>query len=227
MYTNKELEDIYNKRYSEKESQVNNREVVIYNKYRNLLIPTRFRESGQVSNLDLGCGRGHKTIGFSRGFKRVLAIDISSNVISHCNELYNDSSIEFKAIDATEIKEKFNLISAFGFSLFNTPDNDKFLSNLDLFIVNNLEMDEESFFIIGSFTDFSGKGKDSWYLHTKKDLDYISKKIEAKYQAKVKLIFPHKRISNYFGSGIVNFAAEVVKLIKKKKRTFFIVIEHG
>ena len=227
MYSNKELEDIYDKRYSENELQVNKREVNIYNKYRELLLPSFFTENKNVSNLDLGCGRGHKTFGFTKDFKRVLAVDISSKVIKHCNNLYANSLIEFRTTDATKIEEEFNLITAFGFSLFNTPDNNKFLSNLDLFISNNLIIDQKSFFIIGSFTDFSGSGKDSWYLHTKDDLEYLTRTIEDKYNAKVKVIFPHRQISNYLRGGIVNFAAEVVKLIKKKKRTFFIVIEYG
>lgn len=226
MYTNKELEEIYEKRYSKRDITQNKREISIYRKYRRILLPKHFLNES-VNNLDLGCGRGHKTIGFSSMFKRVLAVDLSQNVIENCKELYGDSNIEFRACDATQIEEKFNLITAFGFSLFNTSNNDQFLKHYSDFYKNNSEKECRSFFIIGSFTDLSGNGKESWYLHTEQDLEYFSKHIKEKYQAKVRIVFPHKQINNYFGSGFYNFTAEVIKLVKKKNRTFFIVIEHG
>lgn len=225
MYTNKELEEIYDERYKSKEGKVNLRETILYNNYRKILLPNDFL-SEKISNLDLGCGRGHKTIGFSSKFERVLAVDLSQNVIDHCKHFYsNVKNIEFVAQDATVITEKFNLITAFGFSLFNTSDNDLFLSNLFGFMDRNLLKETRSFLIIGSFTDFSGGGADSWYLHTKEDLAYLCSNIEKK-GCQVKVVFPHKIGRNYFGAGIVNFVAEAAKLLKKKKRTFFIVIEH-
>lgn len=226
MYTNKELEEIYDERYSEKESAVNAREVVLYNKLRGLLLPKDFLEK-RVSNLDLGCGRGHKTVGFAKNFSRVLAVDLSQNVIDHCLRFYqNEQNIEFKAMDATKIEERFNLITAFGFSLFNTADNQLFLKNVGEFGDRNLMTDQESYMIIGSFTDFSGTGSDSWYMHTSADLKYLTNVLKEK-GADVQIVFPHKKAGNYFGSGFYNFAAEMTKLLVKKRRTFFIVIKHG
>ncbi|MBL4862289.1 MAG: class I SAM-dependent methyltransferase [Crocinitomicaceae bacterium] len=226
MYTNKELEEIYDARYSEKEAVINEREVILYRKLKNILLPKDFL-AGEVTNLDLGCGRGHKTVGFTNGFKRVLAVDLSGNVIEHCKAFYQSKeNIEFKAVDAAKIEEKFNLITAFGFSLFNTPDNDKLLSDLQGFTDRNLKKGEKSFFILGSFTDFTGKGEESWYLHTKEDLKYIRHKLQES-GAKVKVIFTHKKMGNYFGAGFYNFMAECYKLVTKRKKTFFIVIEHG
>ena len=80
--------------------------------------------------------------------------------------------------------------------------------------------------IIGSFTDFSGQGEDTWYLHTRDDLEAIVHQLESKFSVKVEIVFPHKKILNYFGWGIYNFVAESMKLIIKRKRTFFIRIEH-
>ena len=226
MYTNQELEEIYDERYSQKELTVNQREVALYRKLQRILLPSEFLK-GEVTNLDLGCGRGHKTVGFSNGFKRVLAVDLSKNVIEHCKRFYkSNSTIEFQATDATKITEQFNLITAFGFSLLNTSDNDLFLKNLKGFEKRNLVKDQQAFSIIGSFTDFSGKGAESWYMHTKSDLEYIKNKLEQSGSV-VNIVFPHKKSSNYFGAGFYNFAAEVIKLIVKKRRTFFIVIKHG
>ena len=226
MYTNKELEEIYDERYSSKESAINEREVVLYRKLRKILLPNSFL-SNSVSNLDLGCGRGHKTVGFTEGFDRVLAVDLSKNVIEHCKRFYQDKgNIEFRAADATLIEERFNLITAFGFSLFNTSDNDLFLDNVKGFESRNLVKDSKAITIIGSFTDFTGDGADSWYMHTKEDLSYIQRNLESN-GSTVNIVFPHKKSANYFGAGFYNFAAELIKLVVKRRRTFFIVIEHG
>jgi SAM-dependent methyltransferase len=225
MYTNKELEEIYDERYSEKEQAINEREVVLYRKLKGLLLPKSFL-NGEVSNLDLGCGRGHKTVGFSEGFKRILAVDLSSKAIEHCKSFYQSKkNIEFKALDATKIEEKFNLITAFGFSLFNTKDNDQLLSQITGFSSRNIA-EGKSYLIIGSFTDYSGNGADSWYMHTKFDLAYIKKQLEA-LNLKVNIVFPHRNIRNYFVAGFYNFVAEIYKLILKRRKTFYIVIEHG
>ena len=226
MYSTEELEKIYDERYAAGEEATNKREIELYQKLKSILLPKRFVD-GEVVQLDLGCGRGHKTIGFSAGFKKVVAIDLSANVIKHCEKFYGgQKNIEFVAGDATKVNGKFNLITAFGFSLFNTDDNEDFIKTFDLFVSNNLKQDENSIFIIGSFTDFSGKGRESWYLHTMQDLDYIQQEIE-KRGMKVNIIFPHRLRKNYLGWGFYNFIAELGKLIKKRKRVFFIVVEHG
>lgn len=226
MYSTDELEKIYDERYARGEEGVNTREIQLYQKLKSILLPKYFAEK-EISQLDLGCGRGHKTIGFSKNFKKVVAIDLSANVIKHCESLYGDyKNIDFIAGDATKVNGKFNLITAFGFSLFNTNDNDNFLKVFDNFVTQNWASGEKSFFIIGSFTDFSGQGNDSWYLHTREDLNYIKQGIEKK-GLNVSIIFPHRLKKNYFGWGFYNFVAEIGKLIKKRKRVFFIVVENG
>ncbi len=223
MRTVNELKNIYEKRYENVDSVINEKEVRLYKKIRKLLLSPNLKIN-EMSLLDLGCGRGNKIFGFSEGFKRVLAVDISENVIEICKKKFNTDYIEFKATDATKIDEKFNIITAFGFSLFNTNDNQLFLKTLSGFVQRNFDEKQKSIFIIRSHTDFSGKGEESWYLHTKKDLDFLKKEIEK--DAKVEIIFPHRIISNYFSFGLYNFFAEIYRLIKRKK-TFFIVIEYG
>ncbi len=222
MRTVNELKNIYEKRYENIETQVNLKEVRLYKKFRKLLLPGNFLIKDS-SLLDLGCGKGNKITGFSENCKRVLAIDISENVIEVCKKKFPNSTIEFKAIDATNIEEKFNIVTAFGFSLFNTNDNELFLKTLKGFVDRNIDKNQTSFFIIRSHTDFSGNGQDSWYLHTKKDLAILKKEIEK--NGKVEILFPHKKLSNYFSYGLYNFFAEVYRLLKKKK-TFFIVIKY-
>lgn len=221
----KEIEEVYDERYQSGDERLNKREYDLYRKYRALLLPKVLHKPS--TNLDLGCGRGHKTLGFVESFDRVLAIDLSSNVISHCKELHHSENIEFVSGNALEISERFNIITAFGFSLFNTKEQARFMEVYDHFATQNLPEEGSSYIIIGSFTDFSGGGIDSWYLHTKEEIDDLTADIKSKYGAKVSVIFPHKKWKNYFGWGFYNFVAELGKLILKRKKTFFIVAEHG
>lgn len=224
MQNSEELKEIYESRYSDASDGKGIREIALYKKYRKLLIKQRTKENSKL--LDLGCGIGFKTIGFSVPNEQVLAIDLSENAITFCKNQHKNELIEFKAMDAFEVTGEFNVISAFGFSLFNTDDNNRFLAVFNHFYKTNLLKESKSTIVIGSFTDFSGKGKDSWYLHTKEDLDYIQQEIEKQFPVKVSIVFPHKLLNNYFGSGFYNFAAESIKLLIKQKRTFFIRIEH-
>jgi cyclopropane fatty-acyl-phospholipid synthase-like methyltransferase len=226
MYTTDELKKIYENRYESTFRKKNTREILLYSKYAEMLLPSiNFLENRSI--LDLGCGVGHKTVGFCNKAKRALAIDLSENAIIACNEIYNGSNIIFKSMNAKEIVGEFDVISAFGFSLFNVKDTNEFVDNVLFFISKNLKKNDGDLMLIGSFTDFSGKGENSWYLHTKQDLAEIKFKIENSIQSKVTFIFPHKLVSNYFGYGLINFIAELKKLIIKRKKTFFIRIEYG
>ena len=224
MHSSEELKVIYESRYKNASDQKGKREIVLYQKYRKLLVSKKFQTN--VHLLDLGCGIGYKTVGFSLPNESILAIDLSENAINFCISQHQIDKVDFKAMDAFEVTGKFELITAFGFSLFNTHNNDRFIEVLKHFYTNNLSKEKGNMILIGSFTDFSGGGKDSWYLHTKSDIEYIQKKIEAQFPLKVNIVFPHKMISNYFGFGFYNFVAEILKLIIKRKRTFFIRIEH-
>lgn len=224
MHNSEELKVIYESRYKNASDQKGKREIVLYQKYRKLLVSKKFQTN--VHLLDLGCGIGYKTVGFSLPNENILAIDLSENAIDFCIRQHQIDKVDFKAMDAFEVLGEFELITAFGFSLFNTDNNDRFIEVLEHFYTNNLSKEKGNMLLIGSFTDFSGGGKDSWYLHTKSDIEYIQKKIEEQFPLKVSIVFPHKMISNYFGFGFYNLAAEILKLIIKRKRTFFIRIEH-
>lgn len=224
MHNTEEIKAVYESRYKNASDQKGKREIVLYQKYRKLLLSNH--ASTDLSLLDLGCGLGYKTLGFTFPHEKVLAIDLSENAINYCIEEHNNSTIEFKAMDAFQVNDEYKAITAFGFSLFNTNDNNRFIEVFKHFYTNNLSKEKGNMILIGSFTDFSGGGIDSWYLHTKEDLDFLGKEIEQQFSVKVSMVFPHRLINNYFGFGFYNFAAEFIKLIVKRKRTFFIRIEH-
>src|SRR5690554_2055784 len=181
----------------------------------------------EMTGLDLGCGAGDKIMGFSEKFKAVLAVDISENAIALCNKKFDSNIVKFKCCNALNIKERFNVITAFRFSLFNTNDNTKFVSLLEQLMEQNLKKNEEQIFIISSFTDFSGTGLESWYKHTKKDIKEIKHAIENSTGLNVRVIFPHKKLKNYIGWGVYNFFAELGKLIIKRNKIFFIIVDNG
>lgn len=223
MYSIEELKHIYENRYNDSRIANGSREVMLYKKYRKLLDPLRHEETSK--SLDIGCGMGYKTIGFNKD-EEVLAIDISENAIKYCQREQQRNLIQFKCMDAFQVMGKYKLITAFGFSFFNTSNSKRFIEMFEHFYLNNLLNKKGSLMIIGSFTDFSGQGEGTWYLHTRDELEAIVNQLESKFSVKVEIVFPHKKILNYFGWGIYNFVAESMKLIIKRKRTFFIRIEH-
>ncbi len=222
MYTTEELKKIYEGRYSDVDQSNAAREEALYRKYRRLL----FGSEAFEKVLDLGCGVGFKTTGFTHPNEIVVAIDLSENAVNFCKANNKIQNIEFKAVDAMKLNEKFNLITAFGFSLFNTKSIESFTGVFEHFYKQNIVHKSASCLIIGSFTDFSGRGEDSWYLHTKKDLADIICTLEGRFSVKVSVYFPHRHVKNYFGFGMYNFGAELFKLFSKRKKTFFIRIDY-
>lgn len=221
-YSNDELKKIYNQRYLDKNTSENNREIDLYKKYQKLLLNKI--DVSQYKGLDLGCGEGSKIVGFSKGFKSTLAIDLSQEGIKTCKRLFsNKSNVQFECKNAMDIEGGFDCISAFGFSLFNQTDNNLLVNQLLFFLNKNLN--ETGRLVLGSFTDFSGNTDSTWYQHSQNDLGYIVNSLKEKgYTAKV--VFPHKKLNNYFSSNLYNFIVELIKLVVKRKRTFFIIIQN-
>jgi cyclopropane fatty-acyl-phospholipid synthase-like methyltransferase len=220
-----ELKEIYERKYGSISLSGAQREKQIYSKYRDLLVMDgSLPEKREV--LDLGCGTGYKTVGFHRKGDHTLAVDLSDNVIEFCNSVHAIGDIQFLAKDAYSVEGKFDLITAFGFSLFNTHVNDEFVQNVGHFVKNHLVQSKGSLMIIGSFTDFSGKGKDSWYLHTEHDLTYINDRLSQIHGLSIDIVFPHRVLRNYLGYGLYNLPAELYKLLFKRKKTFFIRLSY-
>jgi SAM-dependent methyltransferase len=223
MLSNQELKDIYEDRYSGTSVDHSVREKEQYRKFFHLLLNWDPKKCAEINYLDLGCGLGAKTVGFEHGFKKTIAIDLSQNAIEFCKLKFSDSSVEWIAGDAMKVDGKFDLISAFGFSLFNTGDNDEFVQNVRTIIQQNLE--ESGVMIVGSFTDYSGTGE-SWFMHSVEDLEYIKTKLMKENKVKIEIIFPHRYRKNYLASGFINCLAELRKLLVSRRRIFFIKIVH-
>lgn len=68
----------------------------------------------EKSVLDLGCGAGGMSKYFvEKGASKVLALDISKNMITHAKEINSDEKIQYKVLgmeDIAKIKEKFDVV---------------------------------------------------------------------------------------------------------------------
>jgi SAM-dependent methyltransferase len=220
-----ELRQVYNDRYEKNHThQVNQREIDLYKKYMSLFklnLPVDF------THLDIGCGFGHKTIASGWKSKSTMGIDLSDYAVSVAQSLYpNHKNIKFSTQNILNSEEKFDLITSFGLSLQNEKNIEKYLDVTNNIITNNLQKQKGATMVIGSFTDFSGGNEESWYYHTKSDLEDILLGINKLSNISTRIIFPHKLKSNYLGHGVYNFMAEIYKRFKNKRQNYFIIIEH-
>ena len=225
MLTKEELKDIYEKRYTIVSQDHSVREIAQYRKNFKVLLNWDSSSCADRHYLDLGCGLGAKTVGFNNGFNAVKAVDLSEKAIANCRNKFSEERIEWVSGDAMAVPGKYELITAFGFSLFNTPDNQEFVSNVGHIIRQNLS-ERGGVMIVGSFTDLSGSG-DSWYMHSHNDLIEIQNRLETEHTVKVEVIFPHRGFLNYFSGGLLDLIAELRKLVLTRRRNFFIKIVHG
>lgn len=221
-----EIKEVYNSRYEKLPGDsINQREIHLYSKYIKLM---HLSFPKDYSLLDIGCGLGHKTIAAAEGASYVLGIDLSEVAVNKAFALYGErENLNFVAADLRSISEKFDFITAFGFSLLNEADIQTYLIVVKEILKNNLIPNKGNSMIIGSHTDFSGGNKSSWYYHTRSDLDQIKAGIQAFGNFNVRFVFPHKMIRNYFSFGSYNLFAECYKLLKFRRKTYFIIIEHG
>lgn len=175
--------------------------------------------------LDLGCGLGIKTAIFSNFFTTSMGIDFVDNAIQIATLLNDNEKLTFKTIDVTEQNTigKWNFITAFGLSLFNTHDVTACINEIKNTI--NTYATDKAILVIGSFTDFSGKAPTQWVNHSRNDLTVILRELNAVQNYSATIYFPHKDPANYFGSGALNFLTEWYKLIFTKRRYYYIVVK--
>lgn len=219
-YTTKDLKDIYNQRYAESRGHLAGTERENYRIFREFLLKNkRFKKV-----LDIGCGVGHKTKGFTHVEESVVAIDLSEKGIERAKENYSSANhLTFEVANALELEGTFDLICAFGFSLFNTNQLSEFLQVFQQIQLANLKKESNATMVIGSFTDGSGTGEDSWYMHTKAELKDLQVEL-SKQGFEVQIIFPHKFIRYYFLGGMVHFLKHAWYFMFKPRKTFFILI---
>ena len=106
MHNSEELKVIYESRYKNASDQKGKREIVLYQKYRKLLVSKKFQTN--VHLLDLGCGIGYKTVGFSLPKENILAIDLSENAIDFCISQHKIDKVDFSNGSILVKKQKFN-----------------------------------------------------------------------------------------------------------------------
>lgn len=185
-------------------------------------------EGDEKHYLDAGCGLGLKTYVFSRYFTRSTGIDFSENAIGIC-KLLNDSpdNLSFQVKDIEEpAGEKYDMITAFGLSTFNSHDID-LLSKRITSAVERL-LNHHGILFIGTRSDFSGKSDTGWHYLTKQEIAQLIKHLKVRFAgASIEILSPDNCFS-YLNSGNTwQAAGSLRKVILRKPRDLFIIIKNG
>ena len=216
-----EIKEQYESKYVD--SSFREREFELYQKYFKLLLQQLDMKFVEFNSLiDLGCGDGVKTQAMAQPFKTTLGIDLSSSGIDQAQRLNRNNSISFKCMNMFDIEnEKFTCVSALGFSYFNTKNVPELANRIEE-VYTQLST-ENTWMLLSSFTDFSGKAQTGWVKHTQEEINLICTKLTQK-GFQVKTVFPHRIWSNYFRFGLKNLILELGKRFLVKNKTFFIII---
>lgn len=220
-YDKGQISDHYASFYTEK--GFNQREYELYKKYLQLI---RWRWPEQINYnrlLDLGCGNGVKTAAVAVFFKEAVAIDMSPGGIEQCKKLFGDTGIDFRCGDAYQLEAgRFEVITAFGFSLFNEENPELLAERFSSFY--QLFAADKAVLIASSFTDFSGTAGSGWVMHSRQQLQELEAALR-KRNYRLKLYFPHKDVRNYVNFGFLNGLKEMVKFVSFRRKTFFFLID--
>ena len=182
----------------------------------NLSIPT------PSSYMDLGSGLGVKTRIMADFFTESVGVDFVERCIKVCKLLNDKPGLSFILADATQVTgHKYDFVSAFGLSVFNVHDSKACAEAI--IKAGQDHCKPGGYLMVYSFTDFSGKAPTGWVNHTRKDLAHV---LELLGQAGLRpqIVFPHRHFANYFGNGIRHLAGELIKLLSRKRRDYYIVI---
>ena len=175
------------------------------------------------SDLDLGCGLGIKTRILAEYLQDSHGVDFVDRCVQIASLLNDRPGLVFETMDATEKPEnQFDVVTAFGLSVFNVSDPQQAAKAM----VKSAQdfLTPKGWLLVYSFSDFSGKAPSGWYNHTRKELKTIVG-ILIRSGLKAQLVFPHRHFSNYTGNGLRHLAAEALKLVSRKRRDYYIVIE--
>jgi len=220
-YNQSQVKEHYQDYYAGK--TFDQREYNLYTKYFRLLQKhTSLSTVPKKTLLDLGCGSGVKTMALASFFERTLAVDLSKSAIESANRISINPDIEFICEDVYELeKQRFNVISALGFSLFNEEEpntiTERIVGITDAFLEPNGAV------IFSSITDFSGKSVNGWVMHSEKQLEELKRSLIMN-GFQVEFCFPGKMAANYFGFGIENMVKESIKALRSKRRLYFMVL---
>ena len=171
------------------------------------------------SILDLGCGFGMKTYLLAEKAKHVVGVDFIPQVLE-INKLLNDkSNLQFFFQDLTgkkDIEGKFDIVTAFGLSILNTPSKEKFLAFIDQITKGYLK--ERGKIVIWSSTDYSATDKNGWYNHSMEELNGIVGEIRNVMNCQVDIFRPYKHFT------FKNFSLEYAYRSLRSKQYYFIII---
>ena len=176
-----------------------------------------------VTYLDLGCGLGIKTRILAEYFENSHGVDFVDRCIQIASMLNDRPGLVFETMDATDTPEnQYGVVTAFGLSVFNVSEPQQaakaMVKSAQDFLTSN------GWLMVYSFSDFSGKAPSGWYNHTPAELKTtVGYLVQS--GLKARLIFPHRHLSNYTGNGLRHLVAEVLKLVSRKRRDYYIVIE--
>lgn len=220
-YNQSEVKNHYKDFYAGK--AFDKREYNLYTKYFRLLQKsTRLSRVSGNTLLDLGCGHGVKTMAFASFFKHTLAVDLSESAIDSAKRINTNPNIDFVCEDVYQLeKQQFDVISALGFSLFNEEDTDIITERI-LSITNEF-LQPNGAVVFSSQTDFSGKSVNGWAMHSNTQLEQLMESL-GKHGFHVELCFPQKKAANYLNFGVENLLKETVKVLRSKRRVYFLVL---
>lgn len=80
--------------------------------------------------------------------------------------------------------------------------------------------------VVGSFTNFSGTSPSGWFQHTRDELKNVVDLLNTMPGIHSEICFYQSDKSYLFRFGLINFVAELRKLIFQKKRNYLILIRY-
>lgn len=225
--TNEEQKEHYEKKYSNYKAlpYFMHEYRKFFYRFKNVLSDLGIDTKKYNRMIDLGSAFGVKTYIMADFFTYAKGVDFIQNSISVSNLLNDKPNLEFQVqdVDHTILEdERFSFISALGLSVFNKKQISEIISNIEKVIH---QYAEHSFvLLIGSETDFSGKAPSGWHYHTRSEINQLVGHFNS-IGYKAQLYFPHKKLNNYKGRGLIYALTELFKLLSSSKREYFIVIE--
>ncbi len=224
-YVSETVRAIYDKRYSAFSFLPGfaNEKKRLTKIFKNIFNKYNIHPSSLNSYLDLGCGFGLKTYILSGFFKQSKGIDFSSKAIQVALLLNDKENLQFETGDIHQAVSgnKADIVTALGLSVLNISDTKKYAE--EILSINKNHVCPDGVLIVHSFTDFSGTAPSGWYNHTRKDLKNILNSLYANHLS-VQIYFQHRSFRNYFGFGTENMLMEFYKLIRVRKKDYYLII---
>lgn len=178
-----------------------------------------------ISLLDAGCGLGNKTFFLSYFVKSCLGIDISRAAIDFCEAHHKRDNLSFALQDISDVKHrKFDVITAFGLSWFNTDDMETLADRLHAIRTDLLN--PKGYIIATTKTDFSGGSPSGWYYFTQKDIDTLREALLKK-SGRVSIACVEKDPGYLMQGPLSLMVGSLMRRIRNKPLDLIIIFENG